>query len=308
MASRVLIFGATGYIGRHIAKASLNAGHPTFLFVRPGMALSVEKVRLIMSFKHDGAILLKGSFEDYTSLVDAIKQVDVVISALGSDNILDQLKIIDAIKEVGSIKRFLPSEYGMDVDHPRLLECPSPGGDIFKDKREVRRAAKKAGIPYTFVSANCFAGYFLAGLANIGEFMPPSQEVNIYGDGNAKVVWVKEDDVAAYIIRSIEDPRAIDSTIYIRPPPNILSQNEVVSIWESLSGITLDKAYIEESKWLEDTNGVLDTNHKSAMQHFHLLFYLGVCCDFEVKDEFEASHLYPEVNYTSARSYLQAFL
>ncbi|MCO5578281.1 hypothetical protein L7F22_032120 [Adiantum nelumboides] len=306
--SRVLIFGATGYVGRHIAKASLNAGHPTFLFVRPDVAFSVDKVRLIMSLKNDGALLCKGSFEDYASLVDAIKKADIVVSALGADNLLDQLKIIDAIKEVGGIKRFLPSEYGMDPDHPRLLETPSPGGKIFKDKREVRRAVEKAGIPYTYVSANCLAGYFLSGLAEFGLFMPPQEQVHIYGDGNTKAVWVMEEDVANYIMHSIEDPRAINSTIYIRPPTNVLSQNEVVSIWESLSGVPLHKIHIKESQWLKDTEEVLDTNLKIAMQHFHPVFYLGVCCDFEVKDEVEASHLYPHVNYKSARAYLQAFL
>ncbi|MCO5577411.1 hypothetical protein L7F22_031243 [Adiantum nelumboides] len=184
--SRVLIFGATGYVGRHIARASLNAEHPTFLFVRPDVAFSVDKVRLIMSLKNDGALLRKGSFEDYQSLVDAMKNVEIVISALGADNLLDQLKILDGIKDVGGVKRFLPSEYGVDPDHPRLLESPSPGDGIFKDKREVRRAVEKAGIPYTYVSANCLAGYFLSGLVEFGQFMPPQEQVHIYGDGNTK--------------------------------------------------------------------------------------------------------------------------
>lgn len=41
---------------------------------------------------------------DHESLVKAIKQVDVVISALGSHQVNDQTKIIDAIKEARNIK------------------------------------------------------------------------------------------------------------------------------------------------------------------------------------------------------------
>lgn len=37
-------------------------------------------------------------------MVKAIKQVDVVISALGRTQILDQVNIIDAIKEAGNVK------------------------------------------------------------------------------------------------------------------------------------------------------------------------------------------------------------
>lgn len=69
------------------------------------------------------------------------------------------------------------------------------------------------------------------------------------------VVWNNEEDIASYVIHSIEDPRAKNKTIYICPPENVLSLNEVVSIWEEISGTTLQKTYISESKWLEDTKG-----------------------------------------------------
>jgi hypothetical protein len=47
---------------------------------------------------------LQGSLEDQASLVEAIKKVDVVISAVKGPQLTDQLNIIKAIKEVGTIK------------------------------------------------------------------------------------------------------------------------------------------------------------------------------------------------------------
>ena len=47
---------------------------------------------------------LQGDIYDHNSLVKAIKQVDVVVSAVGGEAVPDQVKIIQAIKEVGSIK------------------------------------------------------------------------------------------------------------------------------------------------------------------------------------------------------------
>lgn len=46
----------------------------------------------------------QGDIHDRQSLVKAIEQVDVVISAVGRDLLADQSHIIDAIKEAGNIK------------------------------------------------------------------------------------------------------------------------------------------------------------------------------------------------------------
>ena len=49
-------------------------------------------------------IFSQGDIYHLESLVKAIKQVDIVISAVGSKQIADQVKIIAAIKEAGNIK------------------------------------------------------------------------------------------------------------------------------------------------------------------------------------------------------------
>ncbi len=46
---------------------------------------------------------MQGDINDHESLVAALKQVDVVISTLGTAQLLDQLNLITAIKEVGHI-------------------------------------------------------------------------------------------------------------------------------------------------------------------------------------------------------------
>ena len=49
-------------------------------------------------------IFSQGDIYQHESLVKAIKEVDPVISAVGSKQIADQVKIIAAIKEAGNIK------------------------------------------------------------------------------------------------------------------------------------------------------------------------------------------------------------
>lgn len=80
-------------------------------------------------------------------------------------------------------QRFLPSEFGVDVDR---VHCVEPAKSAFAIKVQIRRAIEAEGIPYTFVSANCFAGYFLPSLVQPGLSAPPRDKVAIFGDGTPK--------------------------------------------------------------------------------------------------------------------------
>lgn len=107
--SKVLIIGGTGYLGKRLVKASLAQGHETFVLSRAEIGVDIEKVEMLISFKMMGAHLVPGSFNDYSSLVDAVKLVDVVICAVSgvhirSHSIMLQLKLVQAIKEAGNVK------------------------------------------------------------------------------------------------------------------------------------------------------------------------------------------------------------
>lgn len=305
---RVLIIGGTGYFGRRLVKASLALGHETHVLYRAQAASDINKVETLISFKSKGAHLVEASIDNHRSLVNAVKRVEVVISAMGSEGLREgQLKVIEAIKEAGTIKRFLPSEFGMDPD--RMEHAIYPGNEVFSDKRAVRRAIEAAGIPYTYVSANCYAGYFLASLAQMEHFMPPRDgSLTVYGDGNKKVIWVDEDDIATYTLSTINDPRTLNTTLYLRPPANVLSLNEVVAVWERLIGKSLQKQNINEEQWLQAMNGA-PYQLQVVMAHIYQIFFRGDL-DFEItaSEGLDSSELYPQVKYVTVEEYLQRFL
>lgn len=64
-----------------------------------------------------------------------------------------------------------------------------------------------------------------------------------------------EDDIAMYTIKTIDDPRTLNKTVYIRPPENILSQREVVQIWEKLIGKELKKSSVSAEQFLSSMEG-----------------------------------------------------
>lgn len=69
------------------------------------------------------------------------------------------------------------------------------------------------------------------------------------------VIWVDEDDVTTYTIKAVDDPRTVNKTLYLRPSANILSQKEVVQIWEKYNGKALEKIYLSGDDFLNLMKG-----------------------------------------------------
>ncbi|XP_058780741.1 phenylcoumaran benzylic ether reductase Betv6-like [Vicia villosa] len=306
--SKILFIGGTGYIGKHLVEASAKAGHPTFALVRETTLSNPAKANLLNHFKTLGVNLVPGDLYDHESLVKAIKEVDVVISSVRALQLADQVKIIAAIKEAGNIKRFFPSEFGTDVDRAHAVEAAK---SAYETKAKIRRAIEAEGIPYTYVSSDYFAGYSLATLAQPGQFAPPppKDKVFIYGDGIPKAVFNKEEDIATFTIRAVDDPRTLNKVLYIKPPKNIYSFNELVALWEKKIGKTLEKSYIPEDKLVKDIEAApVPINVVLAINHS--IFVKGDHTNFVIEPSFgvEAFELYPDVKYTTVEEYLDQFV
>ncbi|XP_049396137.1 isoflavone reductase homolog A622-like [Solanum stenotomum] len=306
--SKILIIGGTGYIGKYLVKESVKCGHSTFILVRESTLANPEKSKLIDTFKSIGVTLIYGDLSNQESLIKAIKQVDVVISTVGGGQFADQENIINAIKEAGNIKRFLPSEFGFDVDHVDAVE---PAASHFALKAKIRGMIRSQGmIPYTFVISNWFADIFLPNFGDLQAKTPPKDKVVIFGDGNTKAIYVKEEDIATYTIKAIDDPRTLNTTLHIRPPANILSFNEIVSLWEKKFGKTLDKLYLPEENIPHMIQEEPDLPSKVNLAICHSVFVKGDSTNFEVDPSIgvEATELYPEVKYTTVNDYYNKFV
>lgn len=56
-------------------------------------------------------------------------------------------------------------------------------------------------------------------------------------------------------MKAATDPRTLNKTVYIRPPQNILSQRELIQIWEKLSGKVLEKISVSAQDFLANIKG-----------------------------------------------------
>ncbi|XP_030525009.1 probable pinoresinol-lariciresinol reductase 3 isoform X1 [Rhodamnia argentea] len=304
--SRVLIVGATGKLGHELAKASLNFSHPTFALVRDSAFADPDKLVKLHSLSDAGVTLLKGSLQDEESLIEAIKKVDVVICAVNSAQVLDQKLLIQAIKKAGSINRFIPSEFGLDPDK---VQISGMDYNFYSRKAEIRRLVEAEGIPYTFISCNPFMSCLLPSLVQPELKAPPRDEIKIYGDGNKKGVFVKECDVAAFTISTLDDPRTLNKVLYLRPSGNVYSMNELADIWETKITKKLRRLYISEEQLLHK---IRETPYPDNMVFVFIysVFIKGDQTYFDIDSSggLEGTQLYPHLKYTTINEYLDTLV
>lgn len=85
-----------------------------------------------------------------------------------------------------TVQRFLPSEFGHDVDRADPVE---PGLTMYLEKRKVRRAIEKSGVPYTYICCNSIASWPYYDNKHPSEVVPPLDQFQIYGDGTVKGMY-----------------------------------------------------------------------------------------------------------------------
>ncbi|KAJ8759317.1 hypothetical protein K2173_006837 [Erythroxylum novogranatense] len=187
-------------------------------------------------------------------------------------------------------KRFFPSDFGVEED--RVSPLP-PFEAFLEKKRKIRRAIKAAGIPYTFVSANCYGAYFVNFLLHPHDQL---DHVTVYGTGEAKTVLNYEEDIAMYTIKLADDARAH------------ISQLELISLWENKTGRTFKRVHVPEDD-IVNLSKSLPHPGNIPVSIIHSLFIKGDTMNFELGNhEVEASELYPDYKYATIDQLLDVFL
>ncbi len=228
---RVAITGATGFVGRELVRQLHAAGH--------------EIVGLLLPSEPDEALacgdVVRGDITDPESLRGLFDGCDAVVhlaSAVGYGQRWEACRTVnvDGTEHVAAeairagIRRFVHmssvSVYGrktgvvLDESAP-MLPIGDPYGDTkIEAERIVRRRAAAGELDLTVVRPTAIYG------PGDQLFMPKlienlrSGRTRIIGSGQNTVDLVHVEDVAAFLVTALQDPRAIGKTCNLNNPDN----------------------------------------------------------------------------------------
>ncbi|KZV89053.1 NAD(P)-binding protein [Exidia glandulosa HHB12029] len=169
------VAGASGSIGQAIARELLARGTNVTALSRTTLKDTVEglEVRTV-------------DYSDKTSLVEALRGVDVLVSTLSGGGYATQPALADAAKEAG-VKLFAPSEFGMVTENTTY--------GLLGAKAQLHKYLESIGLPYVRLytgmwSDVIFTPFFGYDLAN--------RRVKLAGDGSASQSYTSEFDAAYY--------------------------------------------------------------------------------------------------------------
>ena len=231
MTQTVLLAGATGMLGSHIARHLLDQPEARVrLMVRGGGAGKRETLDPLLAL---GAEIIEGDLADHSSLDRATQGVDVIVCAVqgGPDVIVDgQVALAQAGRRNG-VRRIVPSDYALD------LFKATPGEHMMFDlRRTADEAIAAIGIEHVHVLQGAFMALFGAGMGTIDY---DAGTVTFWGDGTQPIEVTSVEDTARMTARV-----ALDRTVqngkfaFAGDRISILGAAEVI---ESQTGRTFER-------------------------------------------------------------------
>lgn len=188
-ASKILIFGGTGTIGRYITSALLRgrlSSQEIVLFTSRSSAHT--KAKLIDEWKEQGLSVIVGDLTSDIDVTKAYKDVDTVISAVGRGGLQHQINLLRLAEESSSVKWFLPSEFGTDIEHNDKSPNERPHQLKLQVRRYIRENLNRVKVTYV-VTGPYFDMWVDASpdLEIAGGFIPDKKKAYVIEDGNGKV-------------------------------------------------------------------------------------------------------------------------
>jgi uncharacterized protein YbjT (DUF2867 family) len=219
----VLIVGATGTLGRQVARHALDRGYRVRCLVR-----NQTKAAFL---KEWGAELVKGNLCDRDTLAPALEGIDAVIDAAAtratdSLNIKQvdwegKVNLIQAAAAAG-IKRYV---FFSILNAEKYTNVP-----LMEIKRCTELFLAESGLDYTILRP---CG-FMQGL--ISQYAIPildDQAVWIAGDSTA-IAYMNTQDIAKFAVRALEVPETAKRTFPV-VGPRAWTSEEIVALSEQLS-------------------------------------------------------------------------
>jgi NADH dehydrogenase len=206
---KVLVTGATGFVGREILRGLPRAGHETHILTRDGYEDRTQAAEKELSAQiHFGNILNTDSLQRACRGMDAVIHLVGIISEVGEatfENIhtLGTQNVLTAAREAG-VRRF--------VHMSALGTLPDAAARYHQTKWAAEECVRGSGLEWTIFRPSIIYGpgdQFVNRFARMARYSPV---LPVIGDGQAKLQPIPVADVATCFVRALNEPRSIGQT------------------------------------------------------------------------------------------------
>ena len=229
--NRVLLAGATGYLGGYIAKELLKRSYPVRVIVRNPQKLKENAIEATEVFQAE--------ITQRDSIKDCCRNIDTVISTVGITRQKEGLTYMDVDYQANlnllqeakqnGVKKFIYISVlnGENLRHLKICDA----------KEMFVKQLKKSGVDYCIVRPN---GFFsdMSELFN----MAKRGRVYLFGNGELRANPIHGEDLATVCVDAIDKP---DKEVEIGGPET-LTQNEIASIAFDILGNKPKITYIPD--------------------------------------------------------------
>jgi uncharacterized protein YbjT (DUF2867 family) len=221
---KLLIVGATGTLGRQVARYALDRGHEVRCLVR-----SLKKATFL---KEWGAELVQGNICDKETIPPALADIDAVIDAAtarATDNL--SIKQVDWEGKVNLIQAVKAAGIDRYIFFSILNAEQYPNVPLMEIKRCTELFLQESGLNYTILR---LCG-FMQGL--ISQYAIPileNQVVWVTGE-STPVAYMNTQDIAKFAVRALEVPATEKQTFPV-VGTRAWGAYEIINLCEKLSG------------------------------------------------------------------------
>ncbi len=260
----VLIAGATGMLGSLIGTHLLDQdGVEVRLLLREAAPTDAARAATIADLTARGAQVVVGDVTESSTLGDATRGVDVVVSALqgGREIIVDGQVALATAAVRNGVRRFIPSDFALD-----LFSAPD-GAPKFDLRKEADATIDALDLEVVHILNGAFMDMMLdpstAGIVDLTK-----DTAMLWGTGDEPFNLTTVDDTAKFTAKIATDPADLSGVRMISGAQTTF--NTIIRDTEALTGRTLSRNVMGDVDDLRRITSEADNPWSVIMQWYFL--------------------------------------
>ncbi|KAJ5565150.1 hypothetical protein N7513_001392 [Penicillium frequentans] len=255
--TKLIIAGSTGYVADHALRAISASTTPKFDVTILTRADSGK-----VPSSAPGAKIVPIDYSDHNALVRAVTGADAILSFIsGPPSKVVDLLLLKAAQEAG-VRRIFPSEYTLDVLHPKQVSLFTEGGDWPEDtspvvtaRRFLALADEEGPTSFTTLVSSAFIDAWLEG--DFGSFDPLNHKVTVIDSGDHYFSGCSLPFLGAAIVAVLQMDEGKTKNRRIPIAELRMTMNQIADAYDEATGVKFERLRDTSQELIQQRNASL---------------------------------------------------